>query len=122
MVIGVGTDIIKVSRIERLIERRHENAICMFLTAKEEQSKKNVRSVAGIFAVKEALLKALGIGFSRGLGRLLEIEVSHDCNGRPYVITTGIVREIQQQKNISSIEISISHEAEYALAFVICQQ
>ena len=120
MIIGIGTDIIKISRIQRLIAQK--DAISMLLTVKEQQSKKSIRSIAGIFAVKEALLKALGIGFSMGLGRLLEIEVLHEKSGKPYVITSGVVNRIKEQKRINSIQISISHEAEYAVAVVICEE
>lgn len=121
MVIGIGTDIVKVSRIQRFIGREDEKPTDLILTSKEAQSRKNAHSVAGVFAVKEALLKALGIGFSKGLGRLLEIEVFNDDVGKPYVLTSGIVNEILIEKNISCIEVSISHDADYAVAFVICQ-
>jgi len=121
MVIGIGTDIVKVSRIRRFIGREGEKPADLILTPKEAQSKKNAHSVAGVFAVKEALLKALGIGFSRGLGRLLEIEVLNDETGKPYVVTSGIVKDILLFKKISCIEVSISHDADYAIAFVICQ-
>ncbi|MBN9383302.1 MAG: holo-ACP synthase [Chitinophagaceae bacterium] len=121
MVIGIGADIVKVSRIRRFIGREEERPLDLILTSKEAQSRKNAHSVAGVFAVKEALLKALGIGFSRGLGRLLEIEVLKDDIGKPYVVTSGVVSEILFEKKISCIEVSISHDTDYAVAFVICQ-
>ena len=121
MIIGIGTDIVKISRIQQFIGRKDGTPVDMILTSKESLSKKSVHSIAGSFAVKEALLKALGIGFSRGLGRLLEIEVLNDDEGKPYVVTSGIINEIRYQKQISCIQVSISHDTDYAIAFVICQ-
>lgn len=91
----------------------------MILAPNEEGS--NIKSIAGKFAAKEALLKALGIGFSRGLGRLTEIEVVKDAVGKPSVKTYGLVNDLINQKNITNIEVSISHDSEYAIAFVVCQ-
>ncbi|WP_326983221.1 holo-ACP synthase [Chryseobacterium sp. MYb264] len=116
----IGTDIIKISRIKRLIERKEGNALEFILTANERALKKSPHSVAGIFAAKEALLKAFGIGFSRGLGRLLEIEVKYDPYGKPFLITSGIVKEIQDTKEIRNVELSISHDGDYCVAFVVC--
>jgi len=121
MIIGIGTDIVKISRIERFIGRKDETPVDMILTHQEALFKKGVQSIAGAFAAKEALLKALGIGFSRGLGRLLEIEILNDDGGKPFVVTSGIVNEITRQKQISCIQVSISHDTDYAIAFVICQ-
>jgi len=121
MVLGIGTDIVKISRIKQFIGREGESSIDVILTSKEARSRKNAQSVAGVFAVKEALLKALGIGFTKGIGRLLEIEVLNDDGGKPYVVTSGVVRDILCQKRINCIEVSISHDTDYAIAFVICQ-
>ncbi|MGV4413945.1 holo-ACP synthase [Chryseobacterium sp. T1] len=116
----IGTDIIKISRIKKLIDRENGNALDFFLTPDERAMKKSTYSIAGIFAAKEALLKAFGVGFSRGLGRLLEIEVKHDRYGKPFIITSGIVKDIQDNKEIRNIELSISHDGDYCVAFVVC--
>jgi len=115
----IGTDIVKISRIKKLVERENGNALSFILTANERALKKSIHSIAGIFAAKEALLKAFGIGFSKGIGRLLEIEVNYDQYGKPFIITSGIVKEIQDKKKINTIEISISHDGDYSVAFVI---
>ncbi len=119
MSITIGADIIKISRIEQFVRRNKLQGRQMILAPNEDGS--NIKSIAGKFAVKEALLKALGIGFSRGIGRLTEIEVIKDSVGKPSVITYGLVNDIINQKNITNIEVSISHDSEYAIAFVVCE-
>jgi len=120
MYLGIGTDIIKISRIEKFIDNNKDQARDIIL-APNERNVKNTQSIAGKYAVKEALLKALGIGFSKGIKRLSEIEVIKDSLGKPTVITYGEVKKIIKRKNIKNIQVSISHDAEYAIAFVICQ-
>jgi holo-[acyl-carrier-protein] synthase len=119
MSITIGTDIIKISRMEQFIQRNEMYGKQMILAPNECGT--NARSIAGKFAAKEALLKALGIGFSRGIGRLTEIEIVKDTLGKPSMITYGLVNEIVNQKNITNIEVSISHDSEYAIAFVMCE-
>ena len=120
MSITIGTDIIKISRMEQFIQRNQLQGRQMIL-APNESGGSNMKSMAGKFAAKEALLKALGIGFSRGISRLTEIEVVKDSAGKPSVITYGLVNDIVNQKNIKNIEVSISHDSDYAIAFVVCQ-
>lgn len=121
MIVGIGTDITKISRIKKLIEKEQGNALQALLTEREIQAKKSASSIAGVFAAKEALLKALGIGFRKGIGRLLEIEILNDTYGKPFVVTCGVVKEIQTEKLINDVTVSISHDADYAIAFVVCQ-
>lgn len=118
MIIGIGTDIVKISRIRQFIERNGDNGKS-FILAAGEMGIVDINSIAGRFAAKEALLKALGIGFTRGLKRLTEIEISNDINGQPLLLTYGLVDEIKREKRISNIHLTISHEEMYAIAFVL---
>ncbi|MEP2936683.1 MAG: holo-ACP synthase [Gilvibacter sp.] len=119
MSITIGTDIIKISRMEQFIQRNQLQGRQMILAPNESGT--NIRSIAGKFAAKEALLKALGVGFSKGISRLTEIEVVKDAVGKPSMITYGLVNDIINQKNITNIEVSISHDSDYAIAFVVCE-
>lgn len=122
MIIGIGTDIVKVKRIEDAIQRTNSFLEKAF-TEKEIQyfteKSNNIETIAGIFSAKEAIAKALGTGF-RKFG-LRDIEIEHDKYGKPRGIL-GI--KIIQQFNLKSykVNISISHTDENAIAFAILEE
>lgn len=122
MIIGIGTDIVKIDRISKIIKRT-PNFIKGAFTEEEisyfEKKKNNPETIAGAFAVKEALSKALGTGF-RGFG-LKDIELRHDDLGKPYVIIDDSIRE-SFGLNKCRIHVSISHSNEDAVAFVIIEE
>lgn len=108
--IGLGTDIIEIARIARAIQR--ESFVRHTFTAREQawldtKGKNKAESAAGLFCAKEAVAKALGTGFQRGLN-LKDIEITHDELGAPQVC--------KPQKNFL---LSISHCREYATATAI---
>ncbi len=98
----VGTDIIRISRIEKSLANEH--FIESVFTANEISYCKKAENFAGLFAGKEAYLKALGTGINR---RLNTIEILHNENGKPYL------------NEIPNSDISISHDGDYAAAVVI---
>lgn len=98
----IGTDIVKISRIEKSIERN--SFLRDVFTPKEIEYCKNPESFAGVFASKEAYLKAVGTGINT---RLKNIEVLHDELGKPYI------------NGIENCDLSISHDGDYAVATVI---
>lgn len=98
----VGTDIIRISRIEKSLTNEHFKESTF--TADEIAYCKRAESFAGLFAGKEAYLKAVGTGINR---RLNMIEILHDEKGRPYL------------SGIPNSDISISHDGDYAVATVI---
>ena len=60
------------------------------------------------FAAKEAVLKALGTGFSEGIG-WLDVEVRRTSKGRPYVVLTGRAREVAREQGVREIPLSLSY-------------
>lgn len=98
----VGTDIVKISRIEKSIESEHFKT--SVFTDYEVSHCKNAESFAGIFAAKEAYFKAVGTGIDR---RLNNIEIKHDSKGKPYI------------NGIENCDVSISHDGDYAISTVI---
>ena len=83
--IGLGTDIIEIERIRRAIQR--ERFVSHTFTPQEQawletKAKNKAESAAGLFCAKEAVAKALGTGFQRGLN-LKDIEITHDALGAP---------------------------------------
>ncbi|MGL4109787.1 holo-ACP synthase [Clostridium sp. LP20] len=121
MIKGIGTDIVKVERIAQSI-RRTENFLPGLFTLKEidyfKSRKNNVETIAGTFAAKEAVSKALGTGF-RGF-RLKDIEIIHDELGKPAVNLSDKVITLFNLTNYK-IHLTISHTSEDAIAFAILE-
>ena len=123
IILGIGTDIVKTARFERMTER----FIAKVYTARERAyllAKGHV-SAAGLFAAKEAVAKALGTGFSGFWPS--DIEIVHDTNGRPTVIlhnkaarkARGLAKGMRRFGKGYTIAVSISHTDETAIAFAI---
>ncbi len=123
MIVGIGTDIIEIQRIDILVTEK-PRFITKNFTAKEQayfQKRKNrVETIAGSFAAKEAVSKALGTGF-RGFG-LIDIEILRDQLGKPKVFLYGEAEEIRYRQHIESVHISISHCKTYATATAIAEK
>ncbi|WP_025640237.1 NAD(P)H-hydrate dehydratase [Schnuerera ultunensis] len=121
MILGNGVDIVKVSRIENLLKNKKDGFLHKVFTQNEIEYIKNTgcnpQTISGIFAAKEALSKLLGTGI--GKVNWKDMEVFHDERGKPYVKLYNEGLNISQNLGIENIELSISHEKEYAIAFVI---
>ena len=121
MIIGIGTDIIEIDRIEKAINRNNGFLDKVFTAREIEMFKeRNMRSevIAGNFAAKEAVSKALGTGF-RGFS-LGDIEILRDQLGKPIVYLSDNMKKIINAKH--KINISISHNRTAAIAFVVLEE
>ena len=122
MIVGMGVDIAEVPRIRSVIEAQRERFLRRVFTPEEvaycEQFKSKYERYAGRFAVKEAAMKALGTGWSRGV-RWVDVEVVRQRGGRPTVTLKGEARKIADRMGVKNIAVSITHTAEQALAQVI---
>ena len=120
MVIGIGTDICHIERIKKLAPE----AVARILTPAEAAYCGRYPSpherVAGRFAAKEAILKALGTGWSEGLG-WGQIEILPDTSGAPLVTLTGAAGEKLATLGATRCLLSISHHGEYAIAFALIE-
>jgi holo-[acyl-carrier protein] synthase len=118
----MGVDITEVERIRGVIERRGERFLRRVYTPNEisycEQFKNKFERFAGRFAAKEAAMKALGTGWSRGV-RWVDIEVVRQKGGRPMLALVGESRKIAERLGVKHIAMSITHTASQALAQVI---
>lgn len=121
-ILGVGTDIVKVSRIER-VYKTTKNFVVKAFTEREicyfNQKNYSVQTIAGFFAAKEAVSKALGTGF-RGFG-LQDIEIYTDDLGKPEVNLSQAIIDKFGYCNIK-IHLSISHTDENAIAFAVLEE
>lgn len=122
MVVGLGTDIIEISRIAELVDK--ENFCKKYFSDRENEyfdSKKNkYEKVAGNYAAKEAFSKALGTGI-RDFA-LREVEILRDELGKPYIELSGDAKKAAQKTWIKRFHVSISHCRDYATATVIAEK
>lgn len=123
MIFGVGVDIIQISRIEEAISRFGDTFIERAFGERERYAGGKEGAAAHFatrFAAKEAFLKALGTGLRKGIG-WKEIEVMTDPLGRPEVLLSGRAREIFEEKGLRRVHLSLAHEKEYGIAFVVIE-
>jgi holo-[acyl-carrier protein] synthase len=122
MIVGLGVDIAEVVRVRGAIERQGERFLKRVYTEKErtycEQFKNKYERYAGRFAVKEAAMKALGTGWSRGV-RWVDVETVREKGGRPRLELRGEARRIADKLGVKHIAVTITHTASQALAQVI---
>jgi len=123
MIIGCGIDIVKIERIEKIINRWGKSFTGKIFTSTEisycSKKKAGVQSFAGRFAAKEALLKALGSGL-RGVC-WKDAEVTNNRFGQPRFKVGGKLKIMIREKKICKIFLTISHTDEYAIAEVILE-
>ncbi|MFH7319354.1 holo-ACP synthase [Desulfurivibrio sp. D14AmB] len=121
MIYGIGTDIVKIARMEAALARHGERFARRILAAAEwadfQRSRRPAALLAKRFAAKEAAVKAFGTGFSGGLG-LHDIAVDHDRRGGPRLIFSGKAEEFCRRRGIGRGLISLADEKDYAIAFV----
>lgn len=121
MVVGLGVDIIEIERIGQALQDHGQRFLDRLLLPAEQQywSERGRRldTLAGFWAAKEAVAKALGTGFG-GFG-LTHIEITHDSKGRPDVCLLDQAEQIADSLQISKILLSISHSRTHALAQAI---
>lgn len=124
MIFGVGTDIAAVARLARLHERHGERAADRLLAAAERadfaRAREPGRFLAKRFAAKEAFGKALGIGVAAP-ATLNNVAVIHDELGKPSFAYAPELAQYLAERSLTA-HLSISDEAEYALAFVVIER
>ena len=121
-ILGIGTDIVECLRIAQMIERHGELFIARVYTQHEIQYCQNRKAAtqhfAGRWAAKEAVLKAIGTGWRRGIS-WRDVEIRNVAGGRPVVSLRGGVREVVDEMGIGQVLISISHCRSHATAYAI---
>ncbi len=118
-ILGIGVDFVSTSRIEGLCTRFPERFLGrVFTPAEIRESRGRPAYLAGRFAVKESVLKAMGTGLSKGM-RWKEIETITLPNGLPETRCTGGARSCLDHRGVGEIWVSISHDAGSATAFVV---
>jgi holo-[acyl-carrier protein] synthase len=122
MVLGIGADILSMERIHDILEGESESFVSKIFTEKEWTQASDTPDPASYLAVrfagKEAVFKCFGI---HGNIRLSEIEILDAETGQPQVTLLGKFREIAAEKGVMDVQISLSYENEYAVAFAVAQ-
>ena len=123
--VGLGVDIVEIARMKAILGRtpnfttrvfsEDERAYCESTNAPEVH-------FATRFAAKEAVVKALGTGFSRGIS-VRDVEVRRNAKGRPYVVLSGRAKEIARERGVRELPISLSftHTEAVACAMAITE-
>jgi len=122
VIVGIGTDIIECPRIGRMIEQHGELFLRRVYTDREirycQARKHAMEHFAGRWAAKEAILKAIGTGWARGIA-WTDVEVRNASGGAPKVLVCGAAKEAAVGRGIADILISISHCRTYATAYAL---
>ena len=123
MIVGVGIDLCEIARMERLLVDGRFLGRFFSQEDQEDMENKGKRApdtMAGIYAAKEALVKALGTGFTDT--NLQDMVVLHDKYGAPYYELRGAYALHAAQKNITSLHLSVSHDGGVAAAIAIAER
>ncbi|MCP4376131.1 MAG: holo-[acyl-carrier-protein] synthase [bacterium] len=120
--IAHGIDLVECSRLQGVIDRHGETFLKRVFTPGElaycENRKRQIEHLAARFAAKEAVMKVLGTGWTKGI-RWTDIEVSNNPAGRPEITLDGRCGELAGQLGIDTVLISITHTSELAMASAI---
>jgi holo-[acyl-carrier protein] synthase len=119
-VIGLGTDIIEVERIKAVIDKRGNKFLNRIYTQNEidycQQKKRSVESYAARFSAKEAFVKAIESDYTIPYK---EIEILKKESHKPKVSLSGNAQLAAEEKNVTEILVSLSHQKSYATANII---
>ena len=121
MIRGLGCDVCAISRMQKILE--NPRFLERWFTEYERDyigaRKNSAQTAAGIFAAKEAFVKALGTGFS-GLGPD-QIGIRHDENGAPYYERNEAMNAAMERKGATAAHLSVSHDGDVAMAVAILE-
>lgn len=125
MIVGIGTDLVFIERIERLLARRGDRFLQRVYTPREIEACRSgpqrARRLAARFAAKEATLKALGTGLASGLS-WRDIEVVGGHKEPPTIKLHGPAAALAHQRGIRRMHLSLSHDGPLAAAFVVLER
>jgi holo-[acyl-carrier protein] synthase len=124
MIIGTGVDVVEIERFRGVMERLKDRFIFRVFTPEEQQFCKGHRDPVPHFAVrfaaKEALFKALGTGWAKGV-TWLDAEVLRERQDAPTMTLHGEARRLSVAKGAHKVHLSLSHSDNWAVAMVILE-
>lgn len=125
MIAGVGVDTVDIERVVRIVNKYGERFLSRVFTEREIEYALSAKvkiheRLAGRFAVKEAVMKALGTGKSGGI-LWKDVETLRGPRGEPRVKLHGKAREYAERAGIKTVHASITHDGKMAVGFVIME-
>jgi holo-[acyl-carrier protein] synthase len=128
MIYGIGTDIVQISRVEAALARNERFAekilgpqeLEKFHARRAKNELRGLRFLATRFSAKEAFSKAIGLGMRMPM-TWRSAQMLNAPSGKPMIVCSGVLKEFME-KNKLSTQVTVSDEAEYAVAFVIVEQ
>jgi holo-[acyl-carrier protein] synthase len=129
MIYGIGTDIIRISRVEAALARNGERfaekilgpeELEKYRRRKEKVEARGIRFLATRFAAKEAFSKAIGLGMRMPM-TWRAMQTLNAASGKPVAVTSGALSEFMEQNGLTA-QVSITDEEDYAVAFVIVEK
>lgn len=118
MAASIGVDMLEIERMERAMRRRPSILDRVFTDEERAYCDARPRPAehyAARFAAREAVLKALGIGFGKGVG-LKDVTVRNDEQGRPIAVLTGRAAQVAAEQGVQEVALSLSHTHDVAVA------
>ena len=125
MISGIGTDLCRISRIEKSLERFGERFARKILSDDELARFRTHRSpvafLAKRFAAQEAFSKAIGTGMRYPM-HWRNVAVGNERSGKPTILCLGALAPLVRERGITAIHVSLTDEPDFALAFVILEK
>ena len=122
MIVGIGVDAVDVERFTRVLERTPRMRERLF-TAEElayaDTLADPMPSLAARFAVREAVMKALGVGL--GAFEFHDVSISRSESGQPRILQSGRAAELSDRRGVERWQVSMSHTDQLAVAYVIAE-
>ena len=124
MIAGIGTDLVEIDRIERMIERYGDAFLGKVFTPEEvafcSARARPAQHYAARFAAKEAVLKALGTGVRKGM-TLRDVQVESDTLGAPRVLLSRGAKAKAEELGVTVMHVSLTHTNHHAGAYVVAE-
>ena len=124
MIYGVGTDLVNIERVKKILLKNRDGFVKRVLSEHEQALFANKADSAAYFAkrfaAKEAFAKALGTGIGRVVS-FQDLTVRNNENGKPHFIPSEKLRQYLVENNIKQAHLSISDESQNAIAFVVLE-
>ena len=124
MIYGIGTDLVNIDRVKKILSKNRDGFVKRVLSEYEQALFANKAESAAYcakrFAAKEAFAKALGTGIGRVVS-FQDLTVRNNENGKPHFIASEKLRQFLVEKNIKQAHLSISDESQNAIAFVVLE-
>ena len=115
---GIGVDMLEIARMQHALDERPYFIHRLFTEDERmycEHTARPAEHYAGRFAAREAVLKALGLGFGNGVG-IGDVSVVRDDSGRPHALLAGRAAEVAREQGVREVALSISHTHDVAVA------